>query len=149
MPPKIGVCVSLIIGAAAIHAGHPHTSDLPKESEIRNLLVERIKALGGKQSDVGIVIGVISPRGRQIISAGRRSSDDPRSPDGDTLFEIGSVTKTFTALLLAEMAEQHEVALNDPVVKYLPTEFRIPERNGKTISLLDLATHTSGLPFYA
>jgi D-alanyl-D-alanine-carboxypeptidase/D-alanyl-D-alanine-endopeptidase len=148
MPPKIGVCVSLIISAAAIHAGQgPHTSDLPDESDIRNLLVERIKALGGKQSDVGILIGVISPRGRQIISAGRRSSDDPRSPDGDTVFEIGSVTKTFTAVLLAEMAEQHEVALNDPVVKYLPTEFRIPERNGKTISLLDLATHTSGLPF--
>jgi len=138
----------LIIGAAAIHAGQgPHTSDLPDEPEIRNLLAARIKALGGEQGGVGIVIGVISPRGRQTISAGQCSCGDSHPPDGDTIFEIGSVTKTFTALLLAEMAEQHEVALNDPAVKYLPTGFRIPERNGKTISLLDLATHTSGLPF--
>ena len=66
--------------------------------------------------------------------------------DGDTMFEIGSITKTFTAALLAEMVGQGEVKLDDPVAKYLPKEIRVPERGGRKITLLDLATHTSGLP---
>jgi D-alanyl-D-alanine-carboxypeptidase/D-alanyl-D-alanine-endopeptidase len=142
------ICALLFASGAGISAAeNPSTNRVPDEPEIRNLLEARIKALGGKEGNVGIVIGVISPSGQHIISAGRRSSDDLRPPNADTVFEIGSVTKTFTALLLAEMAEQHEVALDDPVVKYLPAGLRIPERNGKTILLLDLATHTSGLPF--
>jgi CubicO group peptidase (beta-lactamase class C family) len=142
------VWVLLIFGALTIHAaqGSP-TNGLPNETEVRNLLVERIKALGGEQGGVGIVVGLISPEGRQIISAGRRSSDDPRVLDGDTVFEIGSVTKAFTALLLADMAVKNEFGLNDPVAKYLPKGFKVPERNGKTMTLLDLATHTAGLPF--
>src|SRR5947199_2429840 len=140
------ICLWLIVGLAPIRAGQ-NSGDLLNDSEIRRLAAERIKALGGEQDGVGIVVGTISSEGRKIISAGERSLDDPHPPDGDTVFEIGSVTKVFTALLLAEMAKKNEVGLNDPVAKYLPAGFKVPEGNGKTISLLDLATHTSGLPF--
>jgi len=138
--------VWLIVSLAAIRAGQ-NSGDLLNDSEIRRLAAERIKALGGEQNGVGIVVGTISSEGRKIISAGERSLDDPHHPDGDTVFEIGSVTKVFTALLLAEMAEKNEVGLNNPVAKYLPAGFKVPAGNGKTISMLDLATHTSGLPF--
>jgi CubicO group peptidase (beta-lactamase class C family) len=138
--------VWLIVSLAASRADQ-NSGALLNHTEIRSLVTERIKALCGEQGSVGIVVGVIAPEGRQIISAGERSSDDSRPPDGDTAFEIGSVTKVFTALLLAAMAEKNEVGLNDPVAKHLPSAFKVPERNGKTISLLDLATHTSGLPF--
>ena len=140
------ICLWLIVGLAPIRAGQ-NSGDLLNDSEIRRLAAERIKALGGEQNGVGIVVGTISSEGRKIISAGERSLDDPHPLDGDTVFEIGSVTKVFTALLLAEMAEKNEVGLNDPVAKYLPAGFKVPEGNGKTISPLDLATHTSGLPF--
>jgi CubicO group peptidase (beta-lactamase class C family) len=63
-----------------------------------------------------------------------------------TVFEIGSITKVFTALLLTEMVTRGEVALDDPAAKYLPGDVKMPERNGKKITLLDLATYTSGLP---
>jgi serine-type D-Ala-D-Ala carboxypeptidase/endopeptidase len=72
--------------------------------------------------------------------------DDKRAVDGDTVFDIGSITKVFTALLLSEMAQRKEVALDDPVAKYLPANVHVPERNGRRITLADLATHTSGLP---
>jgi len=150
MLPKAGgwICALLFASGVAISAPeNPSTNPLPDEPEIRNLLRARIKALGGEQGGVGIVVGVISPDGRKIISAGRLSLDDPRAPDGDTVFEIGSITKAFTALLLADMAVKNDLALNDPVAKYLPAESKVPTRNGKAISLLDLATHTSGLPF--
>lgn len=150
MSPKVGcsICISLIGGIIAILAAQSgRANSSPNEAEIRNLIAERTKGLGGEQGGVGMVVGLISPDGRKIISAGRRSSNDPRAPDGDTVFEIGSITKAFTALLLADMAAKNDLALNDPVAKYLPAGFKVPTRNGKTISLLDLATHTSGLPF--
>jgi CubicO group peptidase (beta-lactamase class C family) len=77
---------------------------------------------------------------------GRVNDDSPRAPDRNTLFEIGSVSKTFTALLLADMVERGEVSLDDPVQKYLPADVPTTSRDGKPITLLQLATHTSGLP---
>lgn len=61
-------------------------------------------------------------------------------------FEIGSITKVFTAILLAEMVRTGEVRYEDPVSRYLPDGVRVPSRNGRQITLLDLATHRSGLP---
>jgi Beta-lactamase len=64
----------------------------------------------------------------------------------DSVFEIGSITKVFTAILLADMADRGEVKLDDPVAMYLPADVRIPERSGRKITLLDLSTQSSGLP---
>src|SRR5437899_1100342 len=64
----------------------------------------------------------------------------------NTLFDIGSITKTFTTLLLADMVERGIVNLTDPIEKYLPASVKVPQFNGHKITLEDLATHTSGLP---
>ena len=79
------------------------------DDEIRRILSDRIER---DHQSLGIVAGVIDGQGRRIVAQG-----DVRP---DSLFEIGSVTKVFTALLLADMAERGEVALSDPVSKYLP-----------------------------
>ena len=129
--------LNLSVGAQTL----PPQLATPKQ--IREMLVQRIDV---EHKAMGIVVGVISKRGREIISYGRFDRDDPRVPDGETVFEIGSITKVFTALLLSDMALRKEVALNDPVAKYLPASIRMPTRNGKQITLLDLATHYSGLP---
>lgn len=115
----------------------------PSDRGIRQILIERVDAQG---KGVGIVVGVIGPGGRNVISYGQRSEEDPRPLDGDTVFEIGSMTKVFTALVLADMVRRGEVALEDPIAKYLPVGVTLPERNGQPITLLDVATHTSGLP---
>ena len=120
---------------------------LPSDIDIRKVLVDRVDVLAGKEDGIGIVVGIIGPQGRRIISYGHLNQGDPRPLDGNTGFEIASVTKVFTALLLAEMVQTREVALADPVAKYLPAGVKIPERNGHAITLLDLATHTSALPF--
>ena len=120
---------------------------LPSDAEIRQMLAQRVEAIAGNEDGIGIVVGVIGPQGRRIISYGHAKRGDTRALDGDTVFEIGSVTKVFTALLLADMVQKGELALGDPVAKYLPAGVKIPERKGRSITLLDLATHTSGLPF--
>jgi CubicO group peptidase (beta-lactamase class C family) len=94
---------------------------------------------------VGIEIGLATADGRSFLGHGATAKGGP-PPARDTVFEIGSITKTFTALLLADMTERHEVALDDPVSKYLPANVTVPARNGRAITLADLTTHTSGLP---
>src|SRR5215471_5041925 len=111
--------------------------------EIRKILIKRVDQ---QKQAVGIVAGVIEPNGRRVVSYGNLANGDPRTLDGDTIFEIGSVSKVFTSLVLADMANRKEVSLDDPAAKYLPAHVRMPERSGKPITLLDLATHTSGLP---
>ena len=124
-------------------AGNPTTWKPPSEADIRQILAERVDI---QHQGVGIVVGVIDARGRRIISYGALNQGDRRALNGDTVFEIGSMSKVFTSLLLADMVQRGEVALDDPVVKYLPPGVTMPERGGKQITLMDLATHTSGLP---
>ena len=116
---------------------------IPSDAAIRDLLVERVDA---EQNGVGIVVGVVDAEGRRIVAHGALAEGDLRPLGGDTVFEIGSITKVFTCLMLADMAERGEVALDDPAAKYLPAGVRVPERGGRQITLIDLATHRSGLP---
>lgn len=120
----------------------PETT-MPSDADIHQMLVNRIDI---EHQSVGIVVGVIEPKGRRVVAYGALEKGDPRSLNGDTIFEIGSATKVFTSLVLAEMVERGEVALEDPVAKYLPATVKTPSRNGRSITLIDLATHTSGLP---
>ena len=112
------------------------------DADITRILAERIDA---QQQSVGIVVGVLEPGGRRVLSHGHPAKGDPRRVDGDTVFEIGSITKVFTALLLADAVERGEVALSDPVTRYLPASVKVPQR-GRAITLGDLASHVSGLP---
>ncbi len=128
---------------ACIYAQSVSPSTAPSDAEIHKILVQRIDAY---HRSVGIVVGVVDPKGRRIIAYGHLAKDDPSPLDGNMVFEIGSVTKVFTSLLLSEMVQRGEVELDDPVGKYLPPSVKVPQRDGKQITLVDLATHTSGLP---
>ena len=112
---------------------------LPSDDEIRRLIVVRNAPRTGQ----GIVVGVLALEGQRFVASGTGAA---AKVDRDTLFEIGSITKVFTALILADMVNKGEVSLDDPAAKYLPAGHRMPERNGRQITLRDLSTHRSGLP---
>jgi len=113
------------------------------DDEIREILRARIDVA---KKSVGIVVGLVDDRGIRIVSYGKPNQNSDQLVNGDSVFEIGSVTKVFTATLLADMVERGEVSLNDPISRYLPNSVKTPTRAGKEITLLDLATQTSGLP---
>jgi serine-type D-Ala-D-Ala carboxypeptidase/endopeptidase len=94
---------------------------------------------------VGVAVGILWQGQRWTFGRGRLRAAEPASVDPNTIFEIGSVTKVFTATLLADMVEQGLVRLDDPVRRHLPDGVRVPER-GRPMTLCDLATQTSGLP---
>ena len=95
---------------------------------------------------VSVVLVTLEQGRRPRIHTAGTSGRSGLPLNGDTLFEIGSITKTFTASLLIDMVSRGEVRLDDPVAKYLQKSVRVPERGRRQITLLELATHTSGLP---
>jgi len=141
-PSRLPFSIVAILAAIQAVSGQSLASPVPPNSEISRILADRVDRF---RPGVCVVVGVIEPQGRRIVTYGSLGEKDPRSPTGDTLFEIGSITKVFTSLLLADMVQRGEVALSDPVAKFLPG-VTIPEHNGKQITLRDLATHTAGFP---
>jgi D-alanyl-D-alanine-carboxypeptidase/D-alanyl-D-alanine-endopeptidase len=115
-------------------------------SGLESSIDEIVQPLVDSEGRVGIVVGVISKEGIHTFSYGETAIDSGSKPDETTIFEIASVTKTFTTLLLADLVERNMLELEDPVEKFLPSSVIVPGFNGTKITLLDLATHTSGLP---
>ena len=92
----------------------------------------------------GLAIGATQGNVRAQRFYGHTGNHGP--PAADTLFGIGSITKTFTATLLAFEDQRGEMHLDDPLARYAPPDFRVPDFDGKPILLVHLAEHTSGLP---
>ena len=90
-----------------------------------------------------VVFGLINGDQSAVQTFGKL--DNGKAPDGDTVYEIGSITKTFTATMLAQEVLSKHVTLETPVSKLLP-DFTIPSRAGKPITLGDIGTQRSGLP---
>ncbi|MEO6326697.1 MAG: serine hydrolase [Thermoanaerobaculia bacterium] len=111
------------------------------DERVRQLVTTKVEG-GGYPS---IVVGVIDGERLEVVGFGSMADDRKRAPDGATVYEIGSVTKTFTALLLADAVERGEASLDLPVERLL-SDTRIPSSGNRSITLLDLATQSSGLP---
>jgi serine-type D-Ala-D-Ala carboxypeptidase/endopeptidase len=93
-----------------------------------------------------LILGVTRGGQTSIQGFGRRADPANEAPGADTLFRIGSVTKAFTGQVLASLAADGVVNLADPLTKYCP-EFIAPmSEGGRPIRLIDLATHSAGLP---
>jgi len=94
----------------------------------------------------GAVVVLVDRNGSAVYSYGVSDRTLRTKPDENTLFNIGSVSKTFTGLLLAGELINGEVDLQAPVREYMPEGVTIPAYQEREITLEDLATHTSGLP---
>ena len=145
----IGISVSTLLPTFAFSFTSPpdtnaNSSVTYKEisAQVKSFIFDQIV----NKSNAAIVIGFVDPDGTKIFSFGNMSTAHNIPVNQNTFFNIGSITKTFTTLLLADMVKQGIVNLNDPVEKFLPPSVKVPQFNGKKITLEDLADHTSGLP---
>jgi CubicO group peptidase (beta-lactamase class C family) len=118
----------------------------PAESALRRKVDDVAGQYVRSTRNVGLAVGLLDGDESLVLGYGKIARDDDRTPDGHTVFEIGSVTKVFTAALLAEMAGRGEVENDRPVAELLPSGVRMPCRRGEPIALAHLAEHTSGLP---
>jgi D-alanyl-D-alanine-carboxypeptidase/D-alanyl-D-alanine-endopeptidase len=110
-------------------------------------LPERVERAAQERIAAGInqtlVFGVVDGDNSEVVVFGKL--DNGKTPDGDTVYEIGSITKTFTATLLTQAVLAGRVTLDEPVAQLLP-DFKIPSRGSKEITLEGLGTQRSALP---
>jgi D-alanyl-D-alanine-carboxypeptidase/D-alanyl-D-alanine-endopeptidase len=138
--PVTRVCFAIV--TATLSASSAGSQDFAADSAVKAILENRLANNRGK----GYVIAIVE-RGKPARYFTAGSSGVEGLPlDSATVFEIGSITKVFTSTLLAEMVQRREVKLDDPISKYLPRNVKVPSSKDREITLLDLATQTSGLP---
>lgn len=130
-----------MIFAGALLCVSAKAQPLP-EQDIPALLKQRIADSQGK----AIVVGIIDAQGQRFYSEGPADPATGKRADQHTLFALGSVTKLFTSLLLADMALKGEVGIDDPVQLHLPSGVTMARSDTPPITLADLAMHRSGLP---
>ncbi len=147
MKPMISILMNLFLLLALSACGTARQpSRLPDPKEVKTFLAQLVNE---EKVAPGIVVGMIvaDPEERWVVGYGRLSATDTRVPDGDTVFELQSIGKMFTGSLLGLAVQNGEVKLDDPISMYLPEGVTAPEYEGRAITLVDLTTHTSGLPY--
>ena len=105
-----------------------------------------INPLINEGKSVGISVGIVYEKNTAVFGYGKIELNRNIQPNGDTIYEIGSITKVFTALLLADIAKDGLINLTDPVKKFLPSSVHVPTHDNTELTLIDLASHLSGLP---
>ena len=144
--PAFAICIAAF--AVTLVAFATPAQAQPTDAEIKAILAQRIDV--DKQA-VGLAAVIVEGDKVRIVTHGAMGVDRAEPITPDTLFEVGSITKTFTALLLADMVIKGEVKLDDPVEKWLPQGLglrgglKLRDHAGSPIRLVDLATHRSGL----
>jgi serine-type D-Ala-D-Ala carboxypeptidase/endopeptidase len=130
------LCVAL---AVCISGGSATAAPLADASDVNASLATYVASYPHAE----VIIGVVDGTTTAVYAANGSAA---KLPGDRSVFQIGSVTKTFTATLLAAMVQAKEVRLDDPIAKYLPLGIRAPEFEGQQITLESLAEQNSGLP---
>jgi D-alanyl-D-alanine-carboxypeptidase/D-alanyl-D-alanine-endopeptidase len=91
-------------------------------------------------------IGILHPNGVEYYNYGSLNKKEEREPRRDSIYEIGSISKVFTGLLLAEKANSNKLSLTEPLNSWALKDWALPTQNDISISALHLSTHTAGLP---
>lgn len=137
-------CLAGVLLAAAACSGGEISSPAPTPDPAG---VEELARSFRAQHDLaGLIVAVADLDGDSVVALGVASREGGTPVNAETRFEVASVTKTFTGLLLAELAADGRLGLDDPVSDLLPDTLSVPEHGGRRIRLRHLATHTSGLP---
>ncbi|MDJ0975700.1 MAG: serine hydrolase [Planctomycetota bacterium] len=95
---------------------------------------------------VGVVIAVVDGKREAVLGYGRTDVDRDEKPNGTTVFEIGSIGKALTGVLLAHDVLAGRLALETPVQDLLPKDTKLATKGDRPMTVLDVATHRSGLP---
>ena len=95
---------------------------------------------------VALSIGVLKEGKTYFYNYGETKKGNGQLPSSKNLYEIGSITKTFTGILLAKAVTENKIKLNDPVNKFLPKNTPVLKFGIDTLKIVHLSNHTSGLP---
>lgn len=113
----------------------------------KDMLVDTLVRAGFARGEaVGMVVGIIQSGQPSIYSYGETVKGNNTLPNENTVYEIGSISKTFTGTLLALQVIRGKIKLDDPIGKYLPDSVPTPVFDGTPVTMVSLSNHSSGFP---
>ncbi|MGH6895336.1 MAG: D-alanyl-D-alanine-carboxypeptidase/endopeptidase AmpH [Geminicoccaceae bacterium] len=139
----IGKVIGCLLLTTLLAAPAPVRADSP--------LLEEAVGLSGlamfmDSGATGMVLAVVRGDEDMVVGFGETAKGSGQEPDGKSLLRVGSISKAFAGELLGGLAAEGKVGLTDPLQRYAPDGARVPDLDGRTITLLDLATHGAALP---
>jgi len=143
MSPSRAILLAVLLAAVDAKATAQQGG---RQDELFGKIDGLVKPLVEHGITVGLVVGVLQDGAITVRGYGRVTKEKPDLPDGNTVYEIGSITKVFTGILLADAVSRKLAALDDPVQKFLPDDVKVPKHRDAPIRLVHLTTHTSALP---
>lgn len=132
--------------AAGLACGSAKTASAAENAELSESIAKLVQPYTDNDVIGGMTVGVIQGDQHLVRGFGRLSATDERVSDGNTIYEIGSMSKVFTGLLLADAVVQGRVKLDQPAGELLPKSVKMPSFGERPITLQHLATHVSGFP---
>jgi D-alanyl-D-alanine-carboxypeptidase/D-alanyl-D-alanine-endopeptidase len=140
---QIGHSIGSLVLAALLTVPSPLRAASP--------LLEEAVGLAGvamflESGATGMVLGVVHGGDDMVVGFGETAKGSGREPDGKSLLRIGSISKALAGELLGALAAEGVLSLTEPLQKHAPDGARVPDRDGRPITLLDLATHAAALP---
>jgi D-alanyl-D-alanine-carboxypeptidase/D-alanyl-D-alanine-endopeptidase len=141
--------LALGFGLAACHpkSAPPPAGPLPPPALKLSAGAEQtLASLYAESGAPGMVVAVVEGDAAATRGFGRLGANDRRTPDGATLVRLDSISKLFAAELLAKLVVAHRLALTDPLTRFAPPGWTPAAKDPAPITLIQLATHTSGLP---
>ncbi|MEX2171127.1 MAG: serine hydrolase domain-containing protein [Pirellulales bacterium] len=147
MPRKIPLqMIAFIAFIVASAVASECVAETPStQSDLESHIAELAKPYVAKRDHCRLTIGVFQDGQRYVASFGADQPPDAKTPDENLVYEIGSITKVFTSILLAQCEQDGLLKLDDPISEHLPKDFTVSPEVG-AITFKQLATHTSGLP---
>lgn len=116
-----------------------------QENKISTEVKDHIKQRVDEGVNTGIVVALIDGEKVEYYSYGIADLKTGANVDKNSIFEIGSISKTFTGIIVADEVVKGKMKLSDPISKYLSEYTKVPTRNDKEITIKDVATHSSSL----
>jgi serine-type D-Ala-D-Ala carboxypeptidase/endopeptidase len=136
---RVFVFLSILLAGLAAGAQRQRTG-------IDSLVDKSVEGFMAKPEHVGLSIGILWRGKTYTFNYGTVEKGRSIRPSASTIYEIASLTKSFTGILLAHAVVEGKLALGDDIRKWLPGRFPNLAYAGRPITVLDLATHTGGLP---
>ncbi len=147
---SIARCAALLATLASSCGGGgrppapPRPIEVDPEGSHRDAVAAAVKPYLDAELISGLVVGLYDAGRREVYGFGKGPGG--AVPDGSSLFELGTLTRVYTGLLLADAIQRREIDLDAPVAEYLPPGVTVPIRDGAAITVRHLALHGSGLP---
>lgn len=139
----------LLIGCKKNDLIVPQSTDFsnPLSTEQDKMVHRLFNQYKDQINTVGLTVGILKGDSTAFYGYGEMERNTGKVPDENTFFEIGSITKVFTAIAAVDFLKSKQLTIDEPIKKYLPNTIKTLEKDGQEITFKHLMSHTSGLPY--